>query len=160
MPGLKMSVQAITTPGIRGLLDKRPDIKRRVARAHVVSVLRVQSGAKSRAPVKTGRLKTSITNRALDQDDLIHVIGTNVVSAPPGTKRRLKGRKRKFRARVPKGGYRSAGGYPYPRRMEFDTKLHHKTGEWGYLRKSLAAEERKHNDQCLRALIRGLKGYE
>lgn len=133
MPGLSMTATAFTTPGIASLLKKRPDILRRVARAHLVSVIRVRNGAKRLSPVDSGRMKTSITERALDDDNLIHVVGTNV---------------------------RSPKGYPYPRRQEYDTKLHHTTGEWGYLRKPLTAEAKKHADQCLRALVRGLKGYE
>lgn len=154
MPGLRWDVQSFTTPGIKGLLEKRPDIKRRVERVVIVSALRVKSGAKARSPVLTGRMKTSIVERPLGDDNLVMFVGTNVVSLPSGVRW---SRTRGFRVR--RGGKTSGGGYHYPRRQEFDTTLHHPTGEWGYLRKSLAQEETKFIDQSRRALVRGLKAY-
>ena len=167
MPALATAAKAFATPGIKGLLEKRPDIQRRVARANMVSALRIQSAAKVRSPVLFGRMKQSINIKKLDDVGLELSIGTNVVAAPPGTEQPIRGgRKRPFKARVPKGGYKAgpwkcsiASGYSYPMRMEYDTTLHHTTGEWGFFRKSLRDEAPKHAEQCRKALVNGLKGY-
>jgi hypothetical protein len=132
MPGLPLACKAFATPGIKSLLAKRPDIQRRVARANMVSAIRIQSGSKAKSPVATGRMKTSISIVQLDDVGLELSIGTNVVSKT---------------------------GFVYPRRQEYDTKLHHTTGEWGFFRKSLAAEKDKHAEQCRKALVNGMKGY-
>ncbi len=163
MPGLKFEAVSFATSGIRGLLEKRPDIKRRVERAVWASAIRVQSGAKMRSPVFSGRMKTSITMRALDASKLAVFIGTNVVSKPYVPKQRhgvnaWTGKRFTIRFDFkPRKG--SPGGYPYPRRQEFDTTLQHTTGEWGYLRKSLTQEHDHFIDQSRRALVRGLREY-
>jgi len=167
MPSLPLACKAFATPGIKSLLSKRPDIQRRVARANMVSALRIQSGAKAKSPVMFGRMKTSISIVQLDDVGLELSIGTNVVAGPPGVERPVPGgRKRPFKARPPKGGYKkgpwvfgSDRGYNYPARQEYDTSLHHTTGEWGFFRKSLAAEKDKHAEQCRKALVNGMKGY-
>jgi len=167
VPALATAAKAFTTPWIKSLLEKRPDIQRRVARANMVSAIRIQNGAKSRSPVLFGRMKQSINIVKLDDVGLELNIGTNVVAAPPGTEQPIfGGRKRPFKARVPKGGYKTGpwkysikSGYSYPMRMEYDTRLHHTDGEWGFLRKSLRDEAPKHAEQCRRALVNGMKGY-
>ncbi|MFB3910427.1 MAG: HK97 gp10 family phage protein [Candidatus Eisenbacteria bacterium] len=149
---LSLTTRVFATPGIVSLMAGRPDLRRRVQAVVAASALRVQSGAKQRSPVDTGRMKTSITIR-FEHDGLEAFIGTNVVSLPSGVSW---SRRRGFR--VKPGGKTSGGGYHYPRRQEFDESLSHTTGEVAFHRKALAAEKEHFEDQCRRALIRGLKG--
>lgn len=127
-----MALRTIITPlggkNVRALLQAQPLMRKAVAAEVRKSALRVQSMAKKRSPVETGRLKQSITTVYVDQG-LTAVVGTNVTSPT---------------------------GYPYARRQEYDEHLRHtppvrhktragwltgrRGGEWGYLRKSLRAE--------------------
>ena len=153
MPGLATVCKPFSTPGIAELLARRPDVAKRVARANMVSAIRIQNKAKDLAPVMTELLKGSITIIKLDDVGLELSIGTNVVAPLPKGKRMRK----RYAAKAATWKFGSPRGYVYPRRMEYDTSLHHTTGEWGYFRKSMQAEKAKHAEQCRKALVNGLK---
>lgn len=154
MPGLVTTSKAFSTPGIRSLLERRPDVAARVAKANMVSAIRVQSGAKRLSPVESGRMKGSINILQLDGAGLELSIGTNVVAPIPKGKRR----RRAYHARAAKWKFGSPRGYIYPARQEYDTTLHHTTGEWGFFRKSISAVAKSHAAQCRKALVNAMKG--
>lgn len=133
---LRLQTEPVLSPKVRALMQRSPEIERRLQRVVTVSTIRVESGAKAKSPVKSGRMKGSITHRYEDSG-LTAFIGTNVRSEP--TKK------------YPQG-------YHYPKRQEFDETLHHVTGEWGFLRKSLRDESDTFREQCKLAVVRGVWG--
>lgn len=133
---LRLETEPILAPKVRALMQRSPDIERRLQKVVLVSATRVKSGAKAKSPVKSSRMKQSITER-MEDNGLTAFIGTNVRSEP--TKK------------YPQG-------YHYPKRQEFDESLHHITGEWGFLRKSLRDEAPTFREQCKLAVVRGVWG--
>lgn len=84
--GIRVQVQLVGTDAVRRMFS--PAKARRavtaIAQALLRGALRVEGDAKRNAPVRTGRLRASITHSALEvQGDLLQIrVGTNVTYAP------------------------------------------------------------------------------
>jgi hypothetical protein len=133
---LRLETVPILSPKVHALMQRSPDIGVRLQRVVAVSTIRVESGAKAKSPVLTGRMKGSITHR-FEEGGLVAFIGTNIRAKPTKS--------------YPEG-------YHYPKRQEFDESLSHITGEWGFLRKSLRDESEVFREQCKLAVVRGIWG--